>query len=284
MYSRYKRQNTIETHNNQETFLIIMRSSEQRRISSVDKTCEILKYLQNSGTSTISELSDITGLSPGTVHTHLATLKDHGFVSQRRNHYSLGMQLVSLGKRFRNHSKLYQASKKEIDKVATETGECVHLLVENKGESVFLYEAYGDNAVGRKFHAQSQEVPSNHMHCYAAGKAILAHLSHEKLDRAFETIKFNSLTSETITNRQKLEQKLKEVKSQGYAVNDEEEIQGIRAVGAPILHEGEPIGGVSISGPQNRLSDETLHSELSERVVTLSRIIELNYRTGELSL
>lgn len=259
-------------------------SSGKRTIKSVGNTCEMLRCLQNRGSATVSELSETSGLSPGTVHTHLATLKEYGLVRQEEACYSLGTQLVSLGKCAQNRSKLYQSSKREIDRVAAETGESVHLLVENRGESVFLYDAYGDDAVGTKHHIESQETPSNHMHCYASGKAILAHLPREERNRVLDQIDFSSLTSKTITSRRELEQVLETVKSRGYAINDEEEIRGIRAVGVPILNDQVPIGAVSISGPRSRFQDEKLHDTLSETVTTLSNVIELNYKTKDLSI
>ena len=50
-------------------------------------------------------------------------------------------------------------------------------------------------------------------------------------------------------------QELEKIRRQGYAVDDEEAVQGARCVSAPILNsDREPIAAVSVSGPVTRVS------------------------------
>lgn len=239
---------------------------------------------EQSGTS-VSELSEAVDLTVGTVHTHLATLKDHGFVVQEGNTYWLGPQLIPLGEYVKHHSDLYRASKREIDRVAEETGECVHLMVENNGQSIILYEAFGDEAVGTKYHTRSREMPSEHLHYRAAGKSILAHLPASRVHETIDEHGLPAATEKTVTNKEELINQLAEIRSRGYALNDEEELRGIRAVGAPILCEdGDPYGAISISAPCSRLKGETFEEDYPELVVATTNIIEINYQTGELSI
>ena len=53
-----------------------------RRIQSVDRALEILHEIGDRGRCSVSEIAEAIGLSPGTVHTHLTTLKLNGFVQQ----------------------------------------------------------------------------------------------------------------------------------------------------------------------------------------------------------
>ncbi|RDZ59751.1 transcriptional regulator, partial [Haloferax sp. Atlit-12N] len=124
------------------------KSGGRRRVKSVDTACELIRAMQERRSTTISELSEAIDLSEGSVHTHLATLKSHGLVVKDGTSYELGPQFVPLGERVKHNSKLYQAAKKEIDRLADETGECVHLLIENNGQGILLYESFGEKAVG----------------------------------------------------------------------------------------------------------------------------------------
>lgn len=261
----------------------MQRDTNRRRVKSVDSSCEILRAIQERGTITVSELSEAVGLSVGTVHTHLATLKDHGFVVQRGTTYRLGPQLVPLGEYVKHHSELFQAAQPELDKFVEETGECVHLLIENNGQSIFLYEAFGENAVGEEYHTSSRIVPSGYLHYYAAGKAILSHLSASRVNEIIDDHGLQSVTDETITDRETLLDELMTIRSQGYAVNDEEELRGIRAVGAPVLDdEDRPLGAISMSAPKSRLQGTDFRDEIPSRMMSVANIIEVNYQTGEM--
>lgn len=239
--------------------------------------------MQEHGPISVSELSEAVGLSVGTVHTHLATLKDHGFVVQKETTYRLGPQLVPLGEYVKHHSELFQAAKSELDDLATESGECAHLLIENNGQSIFLYEAFGENAVGEDYHTRSRIVPSGQLHYHAAGKAILAHLPASRVNDIIDEQGLDSVTDETITNRETLLDQLMMIRSQGYAVNDEEEVRGIRAVGAPVLDDkDQPLGAISLSAPRSRLQGTNFRSEMPDRLISVANIIEVNYQTSEL--
>jgi IclR family acetate operon transcriptional repressor len=68
-------------------------------------------------------------------------------------------------------------------------------------------------------------------------------------------------------------QELEKIRRQGYAVDDEEAVQGARCVSAPILNsEGEPIAAVSVSGPVTRVSPNQV-AGLAGAVTTAARAI-----------
>ena len=239
--------------------------------------------MQQQGSISVSELSEAVGLSVGTVHTHLATLKDHGFVVQKGTTYRLGPQLVPLGESVKHRSELFRAAKAELDELAAETGEGIHLLTENNGQSIFLYETFGENAVGTGYHTQSRIAPLGHLHYHAAGKAILAHLPASRVNEIIDKQGLRPVTDETITDRETLLDELMKIRSQGYAVNDEEELRGIRAVGAPVLDdEDQPLGAISLSAPRSRLKKTKFRNTMPDRLMSVANIIEVNYQTGEL--
>ncbi|RBI59439.1 IclR family transcriptional regulator [halophilic archaeon] len=259
-------------------------SSEVRKISSVDTSCKILKTLQKQNGATVSAISESVGLSVGAVHTHLATLREHGLVAKMDQKYWLGPQLVPFGEYVKHQSDLYRASKKEIERVAEETGECVHLIVENNGQSIILYDSFGEDAVGTKFHSASREKPSNHLHYHAAGKAILAHLPSERIHQIIDEHGLEPMTKNTITDKETLFEQLSEIRSRGFAYNDEEELLGLRSVGVPIIANEELRGAISFSAPVSRLQDEYYHEEIPDLLKKSANIIEINLQTNDLSL
>ena len=199
--------------------------SNGRRIGAVQRSCEILQAMRTTDGVSVSELSDRVDLSAGAVHTHLATLREYGLIVKEGTTYRLGPQLVPFGEFVKHHSPLYQAARPELDALANETGECAHLLVENNGLSVFIYEAFGDNAVGTSYHVRSRTVPPHYLHNHAAGKALLAHYPSERVDEIIAEHGLEPATEETITDRETLRSAFRTIRERGYALNDEEEIR-----------------------------------------------------------
>lgn len=257
---------------------------EHRKIKSVDTTCQLVKSLRERGEASVSSLAADLDLTPGTVHTHLATLKDHGVVVRSDNGYRLGPRLLTLGEFVRNNSELYQAAKAEIEDLADESGECVHLLTEHDGRLVPVYERFGENAVAVEYHDRKREEPVKHLHCTAAGKAILAYTPDDRVEEIITEVGLPPNTPQTITDRDALFAELERIRQRGYSIADEEQLQGIRAVGAPIRGSDENVlGAVAVSGPTSRLKGERFESHVPELVTRSANICEVNYTTLDLS-
>ncbi|MUW13980.1 ArsR family transcriptional regulator [Halorubrum sp. CBA1125] len=253
-----------------------------RKIRSVAKACEIIRLLRERNGATVSELSAATDLSPGTVHTHLATLREANFVVQRDNEYHLGFQLLTLGEHVRHHQALYRAAKEQVDQLAEETGECAHLIIEHDGHMYALYERFGPEAVGTEYHDRKREQPLNHLHCTAAGKAILAAMSSDQARETLRRRELPQLTDHTITDVDELMAEIEETQHRQYAIADEEQMHGIRAVGSPVtLPNRENIGAIAVSGPTARLPDDRLRESFAEKVIQATNICEVNLQSAE---
>jgi len=91
-------------------------------------------------------------------------------------------------------------------------------------------------------------------HSTALGKAMLAHLPPEEVTRLLDTVGMPRRTANTITDRGRLFSELATVRVRGYSVDNIENEDGIRCVGAPIFdHRREVVGAISVSGPASRM-------------------------------
>ena len=252
-----------------------------RTVKSVAVTVEIIKHIRELQGATVSELAKQVDLSPASVHSHLATLKQAGFVVQRGHTYDLGPQLLTLGEYVRNHSNLYQASKEQVDRLASDTGECAHLTIEHDGQLVILYEGFGSNAVGIEYHDWKRQEPLDHLHCTATGKAILSKLPDEEVLGILESRGMPKHTGKTITDRETLFDELADFREWGYALADGELMLGIRAVGVAIEGpDGDVEGAIAVTGPASRLQGERFRDELPEQVLNAANICEVNLQTA----
>jgi IclR family KDG regulon transcriptional repressor len=106
-------------------------------------------------------------------------------------------------------------------------------------------------------------------YCTAVGKAQLAYLSQDELERIFTKPKLQAFTASTITDRDKLVAHLKEVAKKGYALDIEEYEEEVMCIGVPIMdYTGRAVAGICISGPGCRMSRKRMETELLPLVKT----------------
>lgn len=260
-------------------------NGERKTIKSVEHALDVLEALRRSGGSTITELTDEVDLSPGAVHTHLATLKQDGYVTQDGATYRLGPGWLLFGAHVRNNSDLLRASKGEADKLANETGEVAHLVIEHDGRLFVIHEMFGENAVGRTYHIEKRAHARRYLHCTAGGKAILAALPDEAIEPILESTELTAHTPQTLTTRDELRDEIEAIREQGFALEQEEQLMGVRGVGVAVRRQdGAVAGAIAVSGPTSRLKGEFFDDELPERVMRAANVCEVNLQTGDLDL
>lgn len=257
------------------------RTDGPRRVQAVASATAIVDAIKQHDGARITELTDVVDLSKGSIHTHLATLRDAGWVVKDGDTYRLGLQFVTHGEHVKNRRRVYLAAKNQVDRLAVETGEYADLVVEDDGLEVALQVARGKRAVETEYHVSVQETPQ-YLHNSSAGKAILAHLPETRVDTIIDEHGLPRRTPNTLTDRESLFDQLETVRDRGYAVNDEEDIRGFRAVGAPILDsEGRPLGAISVSAPTSRLKGERFREEMPEKVMQATNVVEIDIETTD---
>jgi len=253
-----------------------------RRIKSVRTASDILETIQHRSEPTFGEIVDSVGVSKGTVHTYLETLRDEALVVKSEGTYRLGFRCLTMGESVRNQTALYHAGREEVENLAERTGEWVHLTVEYEGREVTVYESSGDRAVGADYHLQTRESPQ-HLHRTATGKAMLAAFDENRVRDIIDERGLAEQTAATITDEEELIAELERASEQGYAVNDEEELRGMRSVGTVIrTPEADVRGAISVTAPTSRLSGEDFQTEMPELVMQAANIIEVNLQTSEM--
>ncbi|GAB3569110.1 hypothetical protein GCM10027405_31760 [Arthrobacter alkaliphilus] len=102
-----------------------------------------------------------------------------------------------------------------------------------------------------------------YLHCSAVGKALLAFASDDVREGLIEVIDLPALTPKTIISREALREEIHQVRWQGYAVTDEENDIGTRAVAVPVLDEARrAVAAISCTAPTVRMSVEELTAQL----------------------
>ena len=120
----------------------------------------------------------------------------------------------------------------------------------------------------------------NPAHSCAVGKVLLAYFSETELAAFVSRKGLPQRTARTITDYSTLRESLRTVKAQGYAVDDEENEEGIRCLAAPVLDKtGRPVAAVSLSGPAFRVTKRKVQGILKKSILETAAKIsqELGY-------
>lgn len=257
-------------------------TSDRRQVKSLNRACEIIELLRELDGGRVTELADHLDMSAGSVHTYLTTLQANGFVEKEGQIHRLSSHLIVLGEHVRNSSPLYSAAVSEVDKLVEESEECSHLMTEHRGLEVSLYQTFGRKTPSQEYHIQNRGNPRRYLHYSASGKAMLANFDREKINRIIETHGLIRQTEATITEKDELLDELAQIRERGFALNDEEQVKGFRAVGAPIQDDdGRVLGAISLSAPTRRFKGETFRWDLPEVVMNATDIVEVNIETNK---
>ena len=242
-------------------------------IKSIKTSFRIIKQLQEREGATVAELADALNKSKGSIHNHLQTLYELGYVTKENDVYYLGLRFLEHGIYARQRHSLFEVVKPEVDRLAEETGELANLLVEEHGLGIYLYRAKGENSVNVDARIGTQV----HLHNTALGKSILAHRPQSEVDSILNRHGMPATTEQTITDRKELFGQFETIRERGVAFDDEERLPGLQCVAVPILDQDNvAIGALSIAIPTRRMDDEPLESDIPIILKDTANVIKLN--------
>jgi DNA-binding IclR family transcriptional regulator len=245
---------------------------EGRTLKTVEKAFKVLSVLQEWDGAGVTELARAFDVTKGTMHTYLKTLNEEGHVVKIDDEYRVSLKLFEMGGRTRNKQPIYIYGRDAAEHLAEQTGELVHLGVEQRGTMYYIYRARGSNAM-------KTTTPVGHtrpIHATAGGKSILAALPDTQASTILDSCTFESLTKHTIDNRDEFNEELERVREHGYATNNQEEVIGSKTIAAAVNDPtGSIAGTVCLSGPSSRLQEEYL-SELIALVKETANHIEVS--------
>ena len=245
-------------------------AAAKKRIGATETSFSIAELLRDHDGATITTLAAETGRSKSTVHNHLQTLRESGYVVKDGGTYYLGLGFLDLGNAARKRWNLYEIAKPEMDELVNAVGERAQLMVEEQEQGVYLYQTKAEGGVRTDSHIGA----TVDLHATAVGKSYLAHLPSDEAADLRNRLDLNERTDRTLTNWDALEREFETIREQGYAFNDEERLIGMRAVGAPVLgDDDEVLAAVSVSGPTTRMNGEWYREEVPEIVTQAARII-----------
>ncbi len=225
---------------------------------------------------TLTELSRRLHLHVSTVHRLLVNLLRQGFVEQDHSTggYQLGFNVLRMGLRVLDRLDFRRVAQPLLRELNQRTKETVHLAILQSDRAVSIEKFGSPQPVG--LDARLGGVMP--LHCTGVGKALLAYQSEEMLHQLARSPGLERYTANTITALPQLKKELARVRQEGYAVDNEEAVEGLRCVAAPLFsHDGRVVAAFSVAGPATRIPPA--------RVPELARLVretaqQISYRLG----
>lgn len=244
-----------------------------KTIQSVENAFRILDELLVRKQAAVTELSTVVGLSKGTVHHYLSTLRNEGVVEQSDGKYQLGLRSLSYGGAARERETVFRIGKEGVDRLAETTGETARLVIERGGYGITLYQATSNDREEIKTHLGTQE----DLHSTAAGKAMLSVMDDDRIRAIIDRRQLSQHTNNTIIDEATLREEITDIRSNGIAFDNEEQFNGVRCVATPLATNGdELLGAISVNGPIDRIDDTAFHEDIPQALQNVAGVIEIN--------
>jgi IclR family transcriptional regulator, acetate operon repressor len=229
--------------------------AENSSVQSLDRALRILAIIAESDGLSLSEVASASGLAASTAYRMLTTLEKHGMVEFDRTDqlWSIGVETYRMGSAFLRRRMLVDRARTIMQELMEKTGETANLGVAEEDCVVFVSQVETHQAI-RAFFRPGSRSP---FHASGIGKAILAHLPGDRVTAIVRKAGLEAYTPKTLADAPALARDLAWIRTQGFSVDDEERHPGMRCIAAPVFNEfGEPVAGVSISGPTVRITPE----------------------------
>jgi IclR family KDG regulon transcriptional repressor len=249
-------------------------------VRAVVRAARLLELLRASdGGSPLNELAERSGLAKASVFRMLRTLEGLGFVERPdgADKYRLGVRCLELGQAYLEQTDLRREAQPVLARLRDRFDETVHLAVlDDDYRVVYLEKLDSTHAVGIMMSRVGKTAPS---YCTGLGKALLAAHDDDPVPALEERGALKRFTKNTIHRPAELRRELRRISGHGYALDLEEHEPGVRCVACAIEGPtGAGIAAVSIAGPAERLSEESLKGELATAVQQAAR--EIGLRLG----
>ncbi|PQZ94547.1 IclR family transcriptional regulator [Arthrobacter sp. MYb227] len=220
-------------------------------VQSVERAFELLELIARAGgEAALSEIASETSLPLPTIHRLLRTLVGIGYVRQLANRrYALGPRLIRLGEVA--NRQLGALSTPILKALVTELGESANIAVLDGDMVTYISQAQSPHSmrmiteVGRR----------SSLHGTGVGKAILAELDDERVQRLVNQAGMRQQTPKTISSMDQLFIELDAIRARGFAIDEEEQELGVRCLAMAVPGAPTPMA-ISISGPITRVTEE----------------------------
>jgi DNA-binding IclR family transcriptional regulator len=206
----------------------------EMKVKSADRALAVVEFVAGKGSASFTEILAGLDLPRSSAHGLLNTLCTAGWLdhSAANKQYSLGLRAWQVGQMYTGHEDLANVAKPVMDRLSQSLGETVQLARLDGVENVYIAISHSGamrlgSSVGMRILA----------HATGIGKALLSTLEPKEAFQRLNSVALPRLTEKTVTDPTALMDLVAAAKARGYALDDEEYLEGCRCVAVPLTTE-----------------------------------------------
>ena len=207
----------------------------------------------------LQDISRLAQMPQSTVSRFLAALITTGYAMQNEEtlKYQLTLKFCHIGNLIRSQFSIRDICKPYLYDLAQKCCETAYISVEENMSVVYLDLVEAPAGLATSIHRAGRIAP---MHSTAEGKVLLLDYSSAMLQKYLDSREFPQLTVNTITDKQQMTAALEQIRTDQFAVDDEENEIGVRSVAAPVYdYDDNIVAAVSVSGPVGRMNYQKIN-------------------------
>lgn len=243
--------------------------------------CVLELFGEQVETLSAKEIAEKLDTRPGTIFPILSTFEKYGYLEKDKENkkYSLGLTLLGKGTLVLRKLDMRDRAQPHLKELLICCNENVHLAILDNRKVMYIDRKEAAPSLMIRSYI-GKRVPA---YCTALGKALLAFLDDRELEDFLKKEKLVRRTENTITSPQDLVAELEKVRSEGFAIDNEEFQKGGICIAAPIKsYQDKVAAAVSVSIPRNRFSDERARKIIREvKKAALSISKSLGYKNKD---
>ncbi len=225
---------------------------EKYNIPNLANACLVMKALTGEPEGLLlSELVQRLNLPHTSTLRIASTLCNAGFLQRNGKRYALGTGLIPLGQQALARLDIRGIARPVLNKLSAETRETAHLAILSGVQSLLVEVVQSPSPI--RVGAPAGTLVD--LHCSAHGKIFLAHLAADDLKQVLGRAPLQKRTRTTLTTLPELQAEFRRIRTQDYALDNEEFFEGIRCLAAPVRNaQGDVVAAIGITGATTRFT------------------------------
>lgn len=220
------------------------------------------------GPATLTQLAEVTGHSKASVRRSLLTLCELGYAQQAGRDFQLAPRALRLGHAFVVSDPLTKVAQPILEVISERTHESASLAVLDSQDVVFVARATHRKSLSAGVNVGTR-LPA---YCSATGRVLLSGRPREEVNFILNRMNRPALTPHTRTSLREILKQVDLVRTQGYAILDQELEIGLLSIAVPVrTGTGELVAALSLSVSTQRMKRDELVGRLLPDLETARR-------------
>ena len=222
---------------------------------------------------TLSEVAEQADMNRAAARRFLLTLVREGYAEFDGKYFGLKPKILELGFSALASMSLPETVQPVLNDLADRLQESCFCVLLDGDSTVYIAAAKSRRMINVSIELGSR-APA---YCMSSGRVLLGSLKPEELDSALEGIKLEQITENTVTSKLKLRSAIRDARTKGYSIVDQEYEIGLRSISVPIADRaGHVIAALNVCCPSPRYTMEEMMQKVLPALLDSSSRITLS--------